>query len=129
MTYARGVKTALVALCLASCSFVAIDTPPAHPDPDLEPVCTTSTTLPKVDLVPAIAFDAASAFSLGLTGYGLAVSGGGARGSTYVGLALVAAIVSGVTGLAFTGSAVHGFRATERCRELEQAFKTRTPKP
>jgi hypothetical protein len=127
--YDRRVKTALVALCLASCSFVAIDTPPAHPDPDLEPVCTTSTTLPKVDLVPAIAFDALGAFSLGLTAYGIGVSGGGARGSTFVGLALVSAVVSGVTGLAFTGSAVHGFRATERCRELERAFKTHAANP
>jgi hypothetical protein len=119
----------MVALCLASCSFVALDEPPKHPDPDLEPTCTTSTTLPKVDLVPAIAFDALGAFSLGLTAYGIGVTGGGARGSTFVGLALVGAIVSGVTGLAFTASAVHGFHATARCRELERAFKTHAPNP
>jgi hypothetical protein len=127
--YARRVKTALVALCLASCSYIAIDQPPRHPDPDLEPACTTSKTLPTIDLVPGIAFDALGAVSLGVAGYGVAVSGGGARGSTFVGLALVGAIVSGVTGLAFTASAVHGFRATARCRELEHAFETHTPIP
>ena len=119
----------MVALCLAGCSFVAIDEPPRHPDPELEPTCTTSTTLPTVDLVPGIAFDALGAVSLGLAGYGIGVSGGGARGSTFVGLALVGAVVAGVTGIAFTASAVHGYRATARCRELEHAFRTHTPIP
>lgn len=122
MTYDTWVKILVVALCLASCSFVALDVAPKHPDPDLQPTCATSRTLPTIDLVPAIAFDALAAVSLGLTAYGLGVSGGGARGSTFVGLALVGTIVSGVTGGAFTASAVHGFRETSRCRELERAF-------